>query len=855
MLIETPPLKLTFDDVLLKPAASDVLPSDVSLKTRLTGALELNMPLLSAAMDTVTESFMAVAMAQAGGMGIIHRNMSAEAQAKEVRLAKTGGSAFVLEPVTVSPGRTLGDAVDQMSEQKVSGLMVVDQGVLVGVLTNRDVRFQTSFDSLVSEHMTRDVVTAREGVTVEEAKQLMLKHRIERLPLVDDKQRLIGLVTLRNIEERGLAKMAVTDGRGLLRVGAAIGAGEAHIERAERLVEAGCDVIVIDTAHGHSRKVIDTVAQLRGMFPEQQLIAGNVATAEATRALIEAGANAVKVGVGPGCFAAGTRVLMANATYKNIEDVKPGDRVINMHGEPVNVVEAWCTGVRKVMAINHTASHRETIVTPDHRFFVGDLSSISDTTLASRGYAKVLEQPTRLGQSKLGWMEIGEVTRGVCLSPRHIQFELVEDISIDLRDHAIRQDKQLARYNIEITDSYELGYLFGMFLGDGYAFMARSRNSVQGRVSWYLNRTEEEFAAKLCRCIKEVVGLDVEPSPDKSIINIHLYSLQWARLFSEFGKRENKHLPTKYLCRNPEYLGGLLDGLVDSDGFIGADGRVCFKNTSQSLVELFGVVCQLVHGSFPNARLEPPSAGGLEGVTDDQCREAFVSRLNVTHEKRLLEEHQIIKMLERRELELELPVYDIQVDCPTHSFIANNTIVHNSICTTRVVAGVGVPQLSAIAECAQEANKVGVPIIADGGIRASGDVVKAIAAGASTVMIGNLMAATDEAPGEVVYHGGRAYKGYRGMGSIGAMTQGSRDRYFQQGVAKDKLVPEGVEGRLPCKGPVKAVLHKLLGGLRSGMGYTGSPTIAALQEGARFVRISSAGLRESHVHDVIVSND
>ncbi|MEL6178519.1 MAG: IMP dehydrogenase, partial [Myxococcota bacterium] len=347
-----------------------------------------------------------------------------------------------------------------------------------GVLTNRDVRFQTSYNSLVREHMTPNVITASEGVTVEEAKLRMLEHRIERLPIVDEKQRLIGLVTLRNIEERGLAKMAVTDGSGLLCVGAAIGAGSAHIERAEYLVDAGCDVIVVDTAHGHSRKVIDTVIQLRKMYPGQQLIAGNVATPEGTRALIEAGVDAVKVGVGPG-----------------------------------------------------------------------------------------------------------------------------------------------------------------------------------------------------------------------------------------------------------------------------------------------------------------------------------------------------------------------------------------SICTTRVVAGVGVPQLSAVAECAQEANKANIPVIADGGIRASGDVVKAIAAGASTVMIGNLMAATDEAPGEVVYHGGRAYKGYRGMGSIGAMTQGSRDRYFQQGVANDKLVPEGVEGRLPCKGPVKSVLHKLLGGLRSGMGYTGSPTIAALQEKARFVRISSAGLRESHVHDVIVSEE
>lgn len=474
MLIEIPPVKLTFDDVLLKPAASDVLPAEVSLKTRLTRRLHLNIPLMSAAMDTVTESGMAVAMAQAGGLGVIHRNMSIEAQAKEVRLAKTGGSAFVLEPVTISPMHLLGDALELMHDEKVSGLMVVDNGVLVGVLTHRDVRFQVSYETPVRDLMTAGVITAGQGVEVDVAKRLMLEHRIERLPLVDDKQRLIGLVTLRNIEERGIAKRAVTDAAGLLCVGAAIGSGAIHIERAEALVAAGCDIIVVDTAHGHSRKVLNTVTELRQKFPHQQLIAGNVATPEATRALIDAGADAIKVGVGPG-----------------------------------------------------------------------------------------------------------------------------------------------------------------------------------------------------------------------------------------------------------------------------------------------------------------------------------------------------------------------------------------SICTTRVVAGVGVPQLSAIAECAQEGRKADIPIIGDGGIRASGDVVKALAGGASVVMVGNLLAATDEAPGEVVYHGSRAYKGYRGMGSIGAMTKGSRDRYFQQGVAKDKLVPEGIEGRLPCKGPVKHIIHRLMGGLRSGMGYTGSETVAALQERAQFVRISSAGLRESHVHDVI----
>lgn len=476
MLDAMPPMMLTFDDVLLRPRASDVLPADARLDTLLTAGLRLNMPLLSAAMDTVTGAPMAVAMAQAGGLGVIHRNMPIEAQARAVRAAKSGGSAFVLEPVTIAPEASLEDALAKMEAESVSGLMVVDDaGLLVGVLTRRDVRFVERLDAPVLSQMTRDVVRAPEGVGVDEAKATMLRHRVERLPVVNATGSLVGLITLRDIEERGLEAMAVVDDAGRLRVAAAVGASGAHVERAEALVEAGCDVVVVDTAHGHARGVLEMVSTLRARWPELNIVGGNVATGHATQALIEAGASAVKVGVGPG-----------------------------------------------------------------------------------------------------------------------------------------------------------------------------------------------------------------------------------------------------------------------------------------------------------------------------------------------------------------------------------------SICTTRVVAGVGVPQLSAIAECAKVAAPLGVPIIADGGIRTSGDIVKALAAGASTVMLGNLLAATDEAPGRVVYHGGRAFKVYRGMGSLGAMAQGSKDRYFQQHVATEKLVAEGVEGRVACKGPVALVLHQLLGGLRAGMGYTGCATIGALRRDATFVRISPAGLRESHVHDVEV---
>jgi IMP dehydrogenase/GMP reductase len=324
-------------------------------------------------------------------------------------------------------------------------------------------------------------------------------------------------------------------------------------------------------------------------------------------------------------------------------------------------------------------------------------------------------------------------------------------------------------------------------------------------------------------------------------------------LLATFGKRHEKHLPRRFRCGNPLYLKGLYDGLVDSDGFFAADGRVCFKNTSRELVELFGVLCFLWTGSFPNVHRDAPSAGGLVGTTDERCRESFVSRLNVTHFKRALDDYQVVKQLGQRELDAAVPVYDLEVDCDTHSFIADNAIVHNSICTTRVVAGVGVPQVTAISNAAKG---VGVPVIADGGVRYSGDITKAIAAGASCVMIGSLFAGTEESPGETILYQGRTFKSYRGMGSTGAMDAGS-DRYatVQDSGDRGKSVPEGVEGRVPYKGPLSALTDQLVGGLKSGMGYVGAGTLQQLSEKSSFVRITAAGLRESHVHDVVITKE
>ena len=362
------------------------------------------------------------------------------------------------------------------------------------------------------------------------------------------------------------------------------------------------------------------------------------------------------------------------------------------------------------------------------------------------------------------------------------------------------------------------------------------------------------------RASSESPGFARPWSRGRQLTTLHLYSLQWARLLAQFGKRTDKHLPPRVLCcGHPGYLQGLYDGLLISDGHVGADGRHGFRNTSRAALELYRrPVLPDSTGRFPEVARRGRIAGGLQGTEDSDCQPSYRSRLNVGHRRRHLPEHQVVKQLESPNLGIAVPVYDIEVDCPTHSFIAENVIVHNSICTTRVVAGVGVPQLTAIYDCAVAAKRHGVTLIADGGIQLSGDIPKALAAGADIVMLGSLLAGVDESPGEVVLHQGERFKEYRGMGSMGAMKARSfsKDRYFQGDVVDtDKLVPEGIEGRVAYKGPLANVLFQLVGGLRQAMGYCGTGTIAELKERGRFVRITGAGLRESHPHDITITKE
>lgn len=469
---------LTFDDVLLAPQYSDFLPREADISTQFTRNIRVNLPLVSAAMDTVTEAGTAIAIAQQGGIGVVHKNMSIERQADEVRRVKKSESGMIVNPITVSPDDQLESVVRMMAEHQISGVPVVENGRAVGILTNRDLRFVKDLKRPVSAIMTRDLVTAPTSIDMDDAKALLQQHRIEKLLLVDDKGRLEGLITVKDIEKRRTYPNASKDTGGRLLVAAAVGVGEETYDRIAALVDAGVDVLVVDTAHGHTSRVIEVVKSIKTKYPQIDVVAGNIATPEAVRALVDAGADAVKIGIGPG-----------------------------------------------------------------------------------------------------------------------------------------------------------------------------------------------------------------------------------------------------------------------------------------------------------------------------------------------------------------------------------------SICTTRIVAGVGVPQVSAIQNCAAAGRELGVPVIADGGIKYSGDIVKAVAAGASTVMIGSLFAGTEEAPGDKVLYQGRSYKVYRGMGSIGAMQLGSSDRYGQEGVQSQKMVPEGIEGMVPFRGALADNILQLVGGLQSGMGYCGTRTIPELHERAKFIRITNAGLRESHVHDVFVTKE
>ncbi|MBI5065498.1 IMP dehydrogenase [Candidatus Woesearchaeota archaeon] len=436
--------------------------------------------------------------------------------------------------------------------------------------------------------------------------------------------------------------------------------------------------------------------------------------------------------------------------------------------------------------------------------------------------------------------------------PKNINFELKDSFEIPLKKRIGGNWRTGYKYQTDITliPTYELGYIFGTFLGDGSSHTAKlDNNSNIGSVRWYFGKNEMEIAEKLADCIKKAFNKELEIYYEKKIILSILYHKPLAEFLKSFSKKTNKHLPTEYLVNNKEYLKGLLDGMIDSDGEIEDYGRIRFTNTSKKLIELFNVVCYLVKGFFPNNLKQEIKIGGLKNANIENFHQSYRADINTTGAKRLTKNYQAVKLLESEPTEIETKVYDLEIDCPTHSFIANNAIVHNSICVTRIVAGAGVPQLTAVMDCVRVAKDYGIPIIADGGIQKSGDLVKAIAAGASSVMIGSLFAGTDESPGIPITKNGQKYKIIRGMASLeAAMVRSKKEGKIEKEF--DQVVPEGVEATVPYRGSVKDLITQLVGGLRSGMSYCGSKSIPEMWQKAEFIKITSSGWKESNAHDV-----
>jgi IMP dehydrogenase/GMP reductase len=565
------------------------------------------------------------------------------------------------------------------------------------------------------------------------------------------------------------------------------------------------------------------------------IIAGNVATPSGAQLLWEAGADIIRAGIGGGCFAAGTRILMSNATYKNIEDVVAGDRIINCDGKPKTVLDSFSTGMKKVYKLRSSISYKDTFVTEDHKYLVGDLSTVSKKSVSSGGYAKILNTK----RSKIKWQEIGKTNRVALLSPRTIEFEMPDSFEIPIFKRSGGNWRPPQRkIDFTIKPSYDVGYMFGLFLGDGHAMVANNGKSNIGCVNWYFGLNEEHITNKLKRCIKNITGRDLKVSTRNNIFLCRLYHKPLSEFLCSFGKKNNKLLPDNLLVNDKEYLQGIHDGLVDSDGNIEKGGRVCFNNTSIRLIELFNIITFILTGCFPNGRKNKISAGGLKNVNIENCHQSYMSRINTSARKRLINNYQVSKLLEFAESNLEVETFDLTIDCDTHSFIADNAIVHNSLCSTRIETGNGYPQLSALKNIKEhpfhsfDKEDLAPPmIIADGGIRSAGDCVKALCF-ADLVMIGNLFAGTDEAPGDIITVSGQKFKQY-----VGSSTHKQRH-------------VEGVVGLVPYKGPVQDVVTHLVEGIRSGCSYQGVHNLQDLKKNPEFVVISNAGLIESHPHNV-----
>jgi len=616
--------------------------------------------------------------------------------------------------------------------------------------------------------------------------------------------------------------------------------------------------VCIDIAHAHSSTMKNYMEEIRrNVGNTKEIIAGNVCTPMAYHDLVTWGADAVKCGIGPGCFKGDTRVLMANGTYKNIKDIEVGDKVINMNGKPVKVLNKMNKGVRPVIKLNIGLHYDDIVVTKDHKFFVGDLSSCSSKTVSSAGIAKILDKKSKTvpKKSKYKWKEIDQctLTNAVLLLPKNINWDIPENFKIDLANNLKKGEfdddyiktkgstNGTVKFNRYIESCYDLGYIFGTYLGDGSSKVQVNKKTKceTATTQWYFSINEGNIANKLSDSINRVLGIrPTIKDRNGNVKLVTLYNKCFTKILHEFGKKKDKSLKQDYFCSNNEYIKGIYDGLMDSDGnrekySINTVDR--FTNTSKYLMELFSWCCINLGKSFGCSKTTG-KAGGLKGVSDNSVFNN-THRIKVHTSNRFTKDYLYTRILSKQEHD-DIEVWDIEVDCPTHSFIANNVIVHNSACTTRMVTGFGMPQFSAVRECAEVAEKLRVPLIADGGIRNSRDVALALAAGASTVMAGSLFSNTYESAAPKEVRDGVTYSKYRGQASEDFQVD------FYGGLKKD-TVAEGIAFEKVCDRSARDVMGQLTGGLRSALTYGGARDIKEFQRKAEFRLVTSNYIAES----------
>jgi len=623
------------------------------------------------------------------------------------------------------------------------------------------------------------------------------------------------------------------------------------------LINVGCKNFCIDIAHGHSDMVFDLIIKIKSKCPDAQIIAGNVCTQEGFKFLVNAGADAIKVGVGPGCCGFNTRILMANGIYKNIQDVKINDFVINKDGKPVKVLNVMNQGIKNVIKIKNNLHYKESYFTKNHEFFIGDLSTSSEKSISSSDIAKLIEYK---------WKELFDCNwnNTFVLFPKVIDWKLednftidkgiVSDIEIIKTDKGAVNDLEIittdkeenTTFNRFLKSSYDLGYIFGTFLGDGCAI--NCINTESGSTSWYFGIEEEDICIKLTNCIKNVLNIDVKFNKlnNKNVNNVTLYNKCITQLLITFGEKTEKHLPDNLYCKNKEYIKGLFDGLIDSDGHIDKTTRIetdtiyCFTNTSPQLIELFQWCCFNLNLSFTSAEKNDREGNLTE---DSVFNTPYRTKTDIFN--RFTNSYLYSNIISSDNTDELMETWDLEVDCETHSFIANNMIVHNSACSTRMVTGIGVPQFSAIQSINEIRNdyylKTGkyITIIADGGIRDSRDVCLALAAGGDTVMMGSIFCKTFESACQKnTDENGNTIGKYRGQAS-----EDFQKEYF--GCVKNGTVAEGINFNVKITKHAQEIIDDFSGSLRSSMTYLGADNIDSYHKNAEFFESTVNYLPES----------